>query len=353
MSPCCGALYLYGGLSKTVLCDLYVMKADFTAWEPARVSGLETEARYGHSMSENRSELVIFGGALSANPKTQIRECFNTVRVLEPKGRGEVVWSQLTTRGHIVEMRRYHSGSVVGRHLLVVGGMNQKNKVLDDCALLDLKTGIWKLLTFTNGALPIACHAACVVLDPNQPTEGLEDLLTQPASGIYLFGGVDGRGLCSNRLRLVHLTQAGDLVYSEPTTSGTPPSARCLHTMVYHPSLSLLVVFGGKETNDMCPEIFNDLHILELRTMKWSKMTSPGGTPPRGRWAHSAAVLNNAMVVFGGIEASQFSGSETYVLTLTSDALPEINKEVRSVSVGRIRVRNRTYLMPRTELVGK
>lgn len=349
MTACCGALYLYGGLSKTVLSDLYVLKADFTSWEPVQVSLLEPEARYGHSMSEGHSQLVIFGGALSANPKTQIRECFNTVRLLEPADKSRAVWTQLPTRGYIVEMRRYHSGSVVGRHLLVVGGMNQKNKVLDDCAVLDLKTGVWRLATFAEGPLAIACHSAVVVLSENSKIAGLEDLLptSQDQSGIYIFGGVDGRGTCSNKLRLVHVSQQGDLLCTEPLTTGKPPSPRCLHSLVYHPTLRLLLVFGGKETSELSPEIFKDLHILELRTMRWSQVLCTGGNAPRARWAHSAAVLHDSMVIFGGIEASQFSGSETFILALGSDALPALETETRSRSLGRIRVRNRTYLMPK------
>jgi len=353
MTACCGALYLYGGLSKTVLSDLYVLRADFTAWELVHISGLEPEARYGHSMSESHSQLVVFGGALSANPKTQIRECFNTVRLLEPTEKSQATWSQLPARGHIVEMRRYHSGSVVGRHLLVVGGMNQKNKVLDDCAVLDLKTGLWRLAAFADGPLAIACHSAAVVLGSEREVEGLEDLLEQSESsqhsqpGIYLFGGVDGRGNCSNRLRFVRVSGLGDLLCTEPLTTGNPPSPRCLHSLVYHPSLSLLVVFGGKETSELSPEIFRDLHILELRTMRWSQVLCTGGNAPRARWAHSAAALHNSIVIFGGIEASQFSGSETFILTLGSDALPALETEVRSRSLGRIRVRNGTYLMPK------
>jgi hypothetical protein len=57
-----------------------------------------------------------------------------------------------------------------------------------------------------------------------------------------------------------------------------------------------MYVFGGYNGSSY----FNDLHRLNLDTLTWSGALSPSGTPPNGRYGHTAALYGNYMYVFAG-----------------------------------------------------
>lgn len=359
MSECCGSLYLYGGLSKTVYSDLYVLHAESQSWEPVQCTGLEPDTRYGHSFVECGPNIVLFGGALNANPKRQIRECFNTVRVLEPLGPVKALWKQLTTIGPVIEMRRYHAAAIVGRHMVVTGGLNQKNKVLEDCAVLDMDSGRWELRSFETGPLAICCHTAATVVESYVKIAGVDDPTLCAHSpelkqrGLYLFGGMNSQGECCNTLRCIRPCPSG-LESKAIETIGKPPAARCQHSMVFNRFTNVLVVFGGKmpESKLSTAAVFKDLHVLDLTNLHWSQVIVAGHVP-RARWAHSCGTLQDKIVLFGGIEVNEFSSNETFILTLTPSTdvpihtriLPNISTTARTKSADRVKVKHRTYLL--------
>jgi hypothetical protein len=47
-------------------------------------------------------------------------------------------WRSIRTLGEYVEPRRNHTATVVGKHLIVSGGLNSKGTFLDDIFALDL-----------------------------------------------------------------------------------------------------------------------------------------------------------------------------------------------------------------------
>ena len=358
MSECCGSLYLYGGLSKMVFSDLYVLHSESQHWEPVECEGLEPDIRYGHSLVERGPNIVLFGGALNANPKRQLRECYNSVRILEPLGPAKALWKQLATTGLVVEMRRYHAAAIVGRHMLVTGGLNQKNKVLEDCAVLDLEAGCWELRSLQTGPLAICCHTAATVVEACVKVAGVDDPMLCKHSlelkqrGIYLFGGMDSQGVCCNTLRCIRPGPTG-LESRNIETSGKPPAARCQHSMVFSQFANVLVLFGGKmpESKLGTAAVFKDLHVLDLTNLHWSQAIV-GGHLPRARWAHSCGTLQDKIVLFGGIEVSQFSSNETFILTLNASTEAPIHMRIlptlpttRTKSAGRVKVKHRTYLL--------
>jgi hypothetical protein len=60
----------------------------------------------------------------------------------------------------IYEFRKYHSAVVYGKHMLVYGGLNPKNLILDSCIVLNLQ-----ILRDTVGIkpTPLAGQATCAV----------------------------------------------------------------------------------------------------------------------------------------------------------------------------------------------
>jgi hypothetical protein len=94
------------------------------------------------------------------------------------------------------------------------------------------------------------------------------------------------------------LSLADPPAWTQLTPTGTPPSGRFWHSAIYDPVRDRMVVFGGWAVS-----FLNDVWALSLAgTPAWTQLT-PTGTPPSVRDSHSAVYdpARDRMVVFGGI----------------------------------------------------
>ena len=55
-------------------------------------------------------------------------------------------------------------------------------------------------------------------------------------------------------------------------------------------------MFGGYDSH----QFFNDIHILDLSTRKWSEIEAVDGQLPPARYAHTATIVGRQLLVFGG-----------------------------------------------------
>ncbi|KAL9952890.1 hypothetical protein ACROYT_G040218 [Oculina patagonica] len=142
---------------------------------------------------------------------------------------------------------------------------------------------------------------------------------------LLVFGGVfpnpdpqpDG---CSNKLYIFN-TAANN--WYKPITSGTPPSPKSGH------SASLLgdrlVVFGGWDF----PQCFNDVSIIDLAMMEFSCPTMIGTLPSPRSWHASTVLPRQRIFVHGGYDGNQILtdsfvfelGTLTWITVQTSDSL--------------------------------
>lgn len=322
MAECCGVLYLYGGLNAAVQRDMYSKQTVEAPWRSVKVQGMEMDARYGHTMLESSTQVIVFGGNTTSNLRAQIRDCLNTVRILEPHFTSNaLLTSFLSTKGTSIDMRRYHSACILGRHMVVIGGLNQKNKVLDDCSLLDITSCKWTSVRLVYEAAALACHTSAAVYEPHIALTGVFDPVLNETSpllkhrGIYLFGGVNNKGEPNNTVRLIQPAQKY-LVCTILQTTGKTPLPRYQHSMVFFKHNNTLIIFGGKTGSPGNPgNVLNDLHILDLETLNWSE-TVVVGHVPQPRCAHAMGTLQGKVVLFGGINLTTFCSTETYWLDL-------------------------------------
>ncbi|MBA0845551.1 hypothetical protein Goarm_022227, partial [Gossypium armourianum] len=92
---------------------------------------------------------------------------------------------------------------------------------------------------------------------------------------------------------------------------GVPPSPRSGHAAAVHAERYLLIFGGGSHAT-----CFNDLHVLDLQTMEWSRPTQQGEIPvPRAGHA-GVTVGENWFIVGGGDNKS--GASETVVLNMST-----------------------------------
>ena len=188
----------------------------------------------------------------------------------------------------------------------------------DGVHTLDLVTGAWSGAVVTSGPAPGGrnSHSAVGWIDPstNKPQ-------------MSVFGGIDGS--LKNDVHTLDLVTGN--WSGAVDTSGTPPSARYVHSAVgwidpntNNPKMS---VFGGSGAGMM---VDNDVHTLDLVTGVWSGGGGlPGavvtsGTPPSARYLHSAvgwidpSTNNPKMSVFGGYDGSM--KNDVHTLDLVTGA---------------------------------
>lgn len=111
----------------------------------------------------------------------------------------------------------------------------------------------------------------------------------------------------------VYTLQTQSLQWQVPNCVGTPPSPRFCHSACVVDDL--YVIFGGCAAGDFSRPL-DDLHWLDLRSMQW---TSPScsGTAPSPRFAHKMIrAPEDQLLVFGG--ASSSSGMQAAHGTLYS-----------------------------------
>lgn len=102
--------------------------------------------RYGHAACAWENLLLIVGGSRHYNKETRRRNCLNDVQTYSPT---ENRWTELNCdAGSMFEHRRYHSACIVGRHLLVYGGIDSVERYLSDTMALTLGRASGKELKY-------------------------------------------------------------------------------------------------------------------------------------------------------------------------------------------------------------
>lgn len=84
-------------------------------------------------------------------------------------------------------------------------------------------------------------------------------------------------------------------VAAETLAEGPTPEARIGHTAVFDPDSCRIFVFGGSKNNKW----FNDVHILDTQSWKWSMVQAQGKVPPLAY--HSCSLFRGELFVLGGV----------------------------------------------------
>ncbi|KAF3454140.1 hypothetical protein FNV43_RR04587 [Rhamnella rubrinervis] len=153
-----------------------------------------------------------------------------------------------------------------------------------DVLLLNLDTMVWNAIISTGqGPGPRDSHSAVVV-----------------GHRMIVFGGTNGL----KKVNDLHVLDLSTKEWTKPDCKGTPPSPRESHTATLI-SDEKLVVFGGSGEGEA--NYLNDLHILDIKTMRWSSPEVKGDIPvPRD--SHSAVAIGNKLFVYGGDRGDRYHG---------------------------------------------
>jgi len=194
-----------------------------------------------------------------------------------------LTWSTFTQLGMVPEKRNCHCSCTVGNNLYVFGGYGISNDAFLNIRVLSLENNTWSIPSCAvAGLFPRNRYSStCVCLGQR----------------IIIFGGFSPEGYWLNDLHVLD-TQSEDQRFThmwyQPETSGNPPCPRAAHSCTVVGRK--LFFFGGNDG----ASLFDDLYILDTETFHWTKVTNPRGTKPAARSGHSALLVKDKIVVFGG-----------------------------------------------------
>lgn len=123
-----------------------------------------------------------------------------------------------------------------------------------------------------------------------KPPKGQQIILEKSSilEGLYIFGGTyDGGKSASSNLVIVN-TNSEPWGYYEETALGVSPEPRMNHCAHWIPSLSGIVIYGGRnpkpadEATDGGPSSFcvDTMYILDVTVLCWMNIRIKGDSPP-------------------------------------------------------------------------
>ena len=317
-------LYLLGGVSRSINSEVNSFYPSYKKWEKVSTTGVEAEPRFGHTAVEYKRKLYVFGGGTDFNSIHKLRECLNGVKSFNVETNE---WVNVKCEGSYISTRKHHCAGIIGKHMFIHGGLNQKNNLLNDSAALNLDNGRWKSLSIRGpGPDYIAFHKAVTVLNPEQRSGS--SLYKMPRSsnsvvkipGIYIFGGINQESIAQNTLYVLQ-TGSKPLNWVVPDTSGQAPSPRFQHSMTYNEKLNIIIVFGGRVDLNSAVHYtcFNELYVLKMDSLLWTSVRMLGNVPtPRS--GHCCASHGSKVYLFAGAGTVTYCPSDMYMLELSPKA---------------------------------
>ncbi|CAN6715069.1 unnamed protein product [Malus baccata var. baccata] len=308
-------------------------------------SSIQPVVENGNSFPETKTISTENGSVVEAQDKDVVSEGFGSVVVYDQ-------WIAPPVSGHRPKSRYEHGAAVIQDKMYIYGG-NHNGRYLNDLHVLDLRSWSWSKIDAKSVAesaeapspvtvIPCAGHSLIpwdnklisIAGHTKNPTDSIQvkafDLQTcswsflktygkPPASrggqsvslvggSLMIFGGQDAKRSLLNDL---HILDLETMTWDEIDAVGVPPSPRSDHTAAVHADRYLLIFGGGSHAT-----CYNDLHVLDLQSMEWSRPTQQGEIPtPRAGHA-GVTVGENWFIVGGGDNKS--GASETVVLNMST-----------------------------------
>jgi len=298
--------------------ELWVYDTALNEWKQPHMKGSIPSPRTGATASVvGGSTIVVFGG-LDIE-----KGWLNEVYLLQTD---TMTWSQPKIQGKAPSLRDKSGSVAIGNKVYIFGGFGpslESSKSTgdpfeliksaefvwwDDIHVLNTETLTWETPVVTGMRPSSRCAVGMVALDDHS---------------IFIFGGRDTKQR-TNDLHKLTIAADGSLSWSAINPVGVKPGERSFHSCV--PCASKLVVFGGLSGAN---SHYNDIHIYDSSTNAWVQPPLEGAVQARG--FHSAVVVNNSMILFGGSSHYDpiISAATVYYQDLyTMDLLP-----VRNVTI--------------------
>uniref|UniRef100_A0A8D0EUU7 Leucine zipper like transcription regulator 1 n=1 Tax=Strix occidentalis caurina TaxID=311401 RepID=A0A8D0EUU7_STROC len=287
------AIYVFGGDNgKTMLNDLLRFDVKDCSWCRAFTTGTPPAPRYHHSAVVYGSSMFVFGGYtgdIYSNSNLK-----NKNDLFEYKfATGQ--WTEWKTEGRLPVARSAHGATVYSDKLWIFAGYDGNARLNDmwTIGLQDRELTCWEEIE-QSGEIPPSC---C-----NFPVAVCKDKM-------FVFSGQSGAKITNNLFQFEFKEKVWTRIPTEHLLRGSPPppQRRYGHTMVAFDRH--LYVFGGAADNTLP----NELHCYDVDSQTWEVIQpSPDSELPSGRLFHAAAVISDAMYIFGGTVDNNIRSGEMY-----------------------------------------
>lgn len=282
-------------------------------------------------MAKYKNSMIIVGGEQHTGEKANSVDCLSDIRQYFFE---KNEWKRVKCGGDYLEPRKKHAGVVLGKSLLVHGGVNSFEKYLKDWMLLSLETFSWTELEIDQESKALfidglAWHSMTAIVSRSGKFSGIygehsegqgtklhfrsENRIKE--EGVYIFGGINGEHELNPDLCILKIgTKPVRII--KPKANGQAPCPRCGHSAIYWEKLNALIIAGG--IND---ELFStkgtscldDIWALDVETITWTRVKITGA-PFKSRHSHGMVGYDSQLVFFGGISEGRFVGAEIDVL---------------------------------------
>ncbi|XP_069789836.1 leucine-zipper-like transcriptional regulator 1 isoform X2 [Narcine bancroftii] len=302
------AIYVFGGDNgKNMLNDLLRFDVKDCSWCRAFTTGSPPAPRYHHSAVVYGSSMFVFGGYtgdIYSNSNLQ-----NKNDLFEYKfATGQ--WTEWKVEGRLPVARSAHGATVYSDKLWIFAGYDGNARLNDmwTIGLQDREMACWDEIE-QSGEIPPSC---C-----NFPVAVCKDKM-------FVFSGQSGAKITNNLFQFEFMEKVWTRIPTEHLLRGSPPppQRRYGHTMVAFDRH--LYVFGGAADNTLP----NELHCYDVDSQTWEVIQpspdsvgsnlyteatyDPDFMMPSGRLFHAAAVISDAMYIFGGTVDNNVRSGEMY-----------------------------------------
>lgn len=294
------AVYVFGGDNgKNMLNDLLRFGVKDKSWGRAFATGLAPAPRYHHSAVVHEGSMFVFGGYTGdIHSNSNLTNKNDLYEYTFATGQ----WVQWKFEGRRPVARAAHGAAVYDKKLWIFAGYDG-NARLNDMWTIPLtgsaEVRSWEEVEQKGDIPPTCCNFALAVA----------------RDAMFVFSGQSGAKITNNLYQFTFKDKLWTRISTEHILRGSPPppEKRYGHTMVAFDRH--LYVFGGA-TGQTLP---NDLHCFDLDSQTWSIIEpSPESAIPAGRLFHAAAVVTDAMYVFGGTVDNNVRSGEMYRFQFSS-----------------------------------
>ncbi|KAL2941001.1 Acyl-CoA-binding domain-containing protein 4 [Bienertia sinuspersici] len=299
----------------------------------------------GNASPETKTVSTENGRAGESQDKDVVSEGLGSISVYDQ-------WVAPPVSGQRPRPRYEHGAAVIGEKMYVYGG-NHNGRYLNDLQVLDLRAWSWSRVEVKTGiqtpegqssiqSIPCAGHTLIpwgnkllsVAGHTKDPSEALQvrvfdtqtctwsilktygkppvsrggHSVTLVSSSLVIFGGQNANRSLLNDL---HLLDLETMTWDEFDAAGVPPSPRSDHAAAVHAERYLLIFGGGSHA-----ACFNDLHVLDLQAMEWSRPIQQGDIPtPRA--GHAGVTIGESWFIVGGGD-NKSGAAETVALNMST-----------------------------------
>ena len=320
-------LYLSGGLS-TYMKQMSIWSLNMETLEWNKLQTLNTtNCRFGHTSVFYQNKIFLYGGRIKVEKASMLVG-------LEVYSLNENLFVSSMVKGGPIK-RRNHIAEVIGNLMLIHGGIDEDNEILDDTYLLNMNQIKWVSPSLSPyGPSPkVFGHSSCLVIPYAVLNNNKFNIYKYPdldyynknpkkkrvERGLYVFGGktkeTDG---ITNNLWVLILGQK-PLHWVKIDTKGNPPSPRYFHSMNFYEKSNYIIIHGGRNDNLSSSSGLNDTFILDLLNFNWIQIqlySNIQGFKIISRFGHNSSIFANKLIIFGGMNNNNYIGSSLFIVNL-------------------------------------